>query len=100
MADSHLAPAGEDDDQQVTPWEVRAGEKGIDYDKLIGKVIATNRWFSRLRRVATEFRSVWQPENRFFSAGANRARHQEEATSVPPSRNILLTQVRILQTKC
>jgi tryptophanyl-tRNA synthetase len=28
-------PTENDDDQQVTPWDVKAGEKGIDYDKLI-----------------------------------------------------------------
>ena len=38
--DERASPVGRDDDsneQEVNPWSVRGGEKGIDYAKLIGK---------------------------------------------------------------
>lgn len=67
MADPTPAPETQEaeDEQTVTPWDVKASEKGIDYGKLISKLRQTHKHkhVALTDRISTAYRTVRQREN-------------------------------------
>ena len=71
-ADDGAAPAvaGVDATQKITPWDVEAGEKGVDYDKLIrdfGSSPVSPELVARVERVTGRRAHRWLRRGMFFS---------------------------------
>jgi len=61
---------GDDDTQVVTPWEVEAGEEGIDYDKLIrdfGSTPIEEDILIRMEKLTGKKVHPWLKRGIFFS---------------------------------
>ena len=65
-----LITMGDDDTQVVTPWEVEAGEEGIDYDKLIrdfGSTPIEEDILIRMEKLTGKKVHPWLKRGIFFS---------------------------------
>lgn len=65
-----IASTSEEDEQTVTPWDVKSGEKGIDYGKLIlkfGSTPISPELIARVERLTGRPAHPWLRRGLFFS---------------------------------